>query len=62
MVKTSRDSFLKVKEVETDLVAISLLSESGLTAQEVKNAVIKSNDIMSTASEIDALIISLLPY
>ena len=32
MVKTSRESFLKVKEAESDLDAISLIGEAGMSA------------------------------
>jgi hypothetical protein len=41
MVKTSRDSFLKVKEVQDDLDAISLIGEAGMSASQVRDAVVK---------------------
>jgi len=41
MVKTSRDSFLKVQDVESDLDAISLIGETGMSAVQVRDAVVK---------------------
>lgn len=41
MVKTSRESFLKVQEVESDLDAISLIGESGMSSAQVRDAVVK---------------------
>lgn len=53
MVKTSRDSFLKVKEIEDDLEAISVLGDVGLSSTEVSDSLLKIRGIESTANEID---------
>jgi lysophospholipase L1-like esterase len=53
MVKTSRDSFLKVKEVQDDLDAISLLGEKGLTPNQIADSIEKINGLQASASEID---------
>jgi uncharacterized protein YutE (UPF0331/DUF86 family) len=47
MVKTSRDSFLKVKEVQDDLDAISLLGEKGLTPNQIADSIEKINGLQS---------------
>jgi hypothetical protein len=53
MVKTSRDSFLKVKEVQDDLDAISLLGEKGLTPNQIADSIEKINGLQASASEIN---------
>jgi hypothetical protein len=53
MVKTSRDSFLKVKEVQDDLDAISLLGEKGLTPNQIADSIEKISGLEASASEID---------
>jgi hypothetical protein len=57
MVKTSRDSFLKVKEVQDDLDAISLLGEKGLTPNQIADSIEKINGLQASASEIDGKVI-----
>lgn len=56
MVKTSRESFKKVQEVETDLDAISLIGETGMTPVEVKDAIVKMGGVTSTATEINNVV------
>jgi hypothetical protein len=53
MVKTSRDSFLKVKEVQDDLDAISLLGEKGLTPNQIADSIEKIVELEASASEIN---------
>ena len=53
MVRTSRESFLKVQEVETDLDAISLIGETGMSSAQVRDAVVKMGGVTSSAAQID---------
>jgi hypothetical protein len=53
MVKTSRDSFLKVKEVQDDLDAISLLGEKGLTPNQIADSIEKISGLEASAIKID---------
>ena len=60
MVKTSRESFLKVQEVESDLDAISLIGETGMSAAQVRDAVVKMGGLLVPLSRLTPLLVYLL--